>query len=243
MVVAGAAGNTGARVVERLLDAGFEVKAIARDGAKAREALGDACERVEVVEADLTKNKDAVREALAGAGSAIWCADTKSLGIKPGPLGMAAMAVPALRGVVPNPKPNFDALASFLDAAKDVAKDDFRFAMLTSAAVTRKGWHEDKQEHLDKVVDIPIVRLNPFGVLDVQREAEEVVRTSGVSYAIVRPVGLKDDDSWPPARPVLGQGDVLVGRANRRDATKQRGAPRALLRAECAAGRGRRSRS
>ncbi|XRB19559.1 NAD(P)-bd_dom domain-containing protein [Pseudoscourfieldia marina] len=224
IVVAGAAGQTGVRVVERLVERGFHVKAIVRDADKAKETLDAVMANaksgsVEIVKADLTKQKDAeaIRAALEGAQAAVWAADTKSLGIVPGPLGIAAMAVPALRGMVPKPKADFTALTNFLDAAKEVAKPNFRLAMLTSAAVTRLGWHEDKQKHLDSVVDIPIVRLNPFGVLDVQREAEEVVRTYGISYAIVRPVGLKDDDSWPPARPVLAQGDVLVGRANRRD--------------------------
>ncbi len=38
----------------------------------------------------------------------------------------------------------------------------------------------------------------------------------GVSYAIVRPCGL--NDQWPAgSRPVLSQGDVAVGRINRKD--------------------------
>ena len=67
--------------------------------------------------------------------------------------------------------------------------------------------------------DIPIVRLNPFGILDVKRESEETLRQSGVPYCIVRPCGL--NDKWPAgSRPVFSQGDVAVGRINRQDVAK-----------------------
>ena len=63
--------------------------------------------------------------------------------------------------------------------------------------------------------DIPIVRLNPLGILDVKRQGEEALRKGGASYAIVRPCGL--NDNWPSGRPILSQGDVAVGRINRGD--------------------------
>jgi uncharacterized protein YbjT (DUF2867 family) len=43
-----------------------------------------------------------------------------------------------------------------------------------------------------------------------------LVYDEGVEYCIVRPCGLNDD--WPSgSRPVFSQGDVAVGRINRRD--------------------------
>jgi uncharacterized protein YbjT (DUF2867 family) len=80
---------------------------------------------------------------------------------------------------------------------------DTCLALLSSAAVTRPAWSKEKKATFNSVVDIPIVRLNPFGTLDKQREQEQRVRESGVPYAIVRPVGLNSD--WAPGRPVLSQ--------------------------------------
>ena len=40
-----------------------------------------------------------------------------------------------------------------------------------------------------------------------------MLRASGLSYAIVRPTGLKFE-GWPQGRPLLSQGDVAVGRTN-----------------------------
>lgn len=88
--------------------------------------------------------------------------------------------------------------------------------MLSSAGVTRPDWTDEKKEELEGCAKIPIVRLNPFGILGVKRESEEKLRNCGVEYSIFRPCGL--NDSWSPnQRPVFSQGDVAVGRINRRD--------------------------
>jgi hypothetical protein len=91
-----------------------------------------------------------------------------------------------------------------------------RVVMLSSAGVTRLTWDDKKKELFPGAADIPIVRLNPFGILDVKRTSEEALRESGVPYCIVRPAGL--NDNWPAgSRPILTQGDVAVGRINRQD--------------------------
>lgn len=87
--------------------------------------------------------------------------------------------------------------------------------MCSSAGVTRPTWAEDKKQRYAGAADIPIVRLNPLGILDVKRQGEEALREGGASYAIVRPCGL--NDNWPSGRPILSQGDVAVGRINRGD--------------------------
>lgn len=63
------------------------------------------------------------------------------------------------------------------------------------------------------------MRLNPFGILGLKAESEKQLRKTGVDYCIVKPCGL--NDNWPAgARPVFSQGDVAVGRINRRDLAK-----------------------
>ena len=51
--------------------------------------------------------------------------------------------------------------------------------MLSSAGVTRPKWSDEKKALFPGSADIPIVRLNPFGILDVKAESEEKLRESG----------------------------------------------------------------
>merc|ERR1719440_964867 len=85
--------------------------------------------------------------------------------------------------------------------------------MCSSAGVTRPAWSDAKKEALVGAADIPIIRLNPGGILGKKCEAEEALRQSGLPYAVVRPTGLKFED-WPQGRPIFSQGDVAVGRTN-----------------------------
>jgi hypothetical protein len=108
-----------------------------------------------------------------------------------------------------------DAPADALEGASRIAATP-RVVMLSSAGVTRPAWDDKKKALLSGAADIPIVRLNPFGILDVKRSSEEALRDSGVPYCIVRPAGL--NDNWPAgSRPMLTQGDVAVGRIHRQD--------------------------
>ena len=63
--------------------------------------------------------------------------------------------------------------------------------------------------------DIPIVRLDPGGVLGRKRKAEKRLIRATPNYCVVRPCGL--DDAWAPGRVVVAQGDVAVGRTSRAD--------------------------
>jgi uncharacterized protein YbjT (DUF2867 family) len=64
-----------------------------------------------------------------------------------------------------------------------------------------------------------LLQQTKFGILDIKAESEEKLRHSGVEYCIVRPCGL--NDKWPSgSRPVFSQGDVAVGRINRKDVAK-----------------------
>lgn len=128
----------------------------------------------------------------------------------------------SLMQVALGPRRTIDSLGIMnLAAAFEGEKDDglARVVMCSSAGVTRPKWDESKKKKLEGAADIPIVRLNPFGVLNVKAESEEVLRGSGVGYCIVRPSGL--NDAWPSgSRPVFTQGDVAVGRSSRKDVAK-----------------------
>lgn len=75
--------------------------------------------------------------------------------------------------------------------------------MLSSAGVTRPGWPAAKKARLPGAADIPIVRLNPGGVLGLKCAAEQLLRDSGLPYCVVRPTGLNEE--WQPGRPVFSQ--------------------------------------
>ncbi|GMI10874.1 hypothetical protein TrRE_jg3048 [Triparma retinervis] len=62
-----------------------------------------------------------------------------------------------------------------------------------------------------------LARMNPGKILDAKARAEASLRRSNVPYAIVRPTGLKDAETWPSGRPVFSQGDYAVGRTTPED--------------------------
>jgi len=88
----------------------------------------------------------------------------------------------SLMQVALGPRRTIDSLGIMnLAAAFEGEKDDglARVVMCSSAGVTRPKWDESKKKKLEGAADIPIVRLNPFGVLNVKAESEEVLRGSG----------------------------------------------------------------
>ncbi|CAJ1426781.1 unnamed protein product [Effrenium voratum] len=224
VAVPGATGQLGRLVVEQLLSQELSVLALTRNLSKAE--LLPADERVKVVSWDPKEAEADAVSALADADVTLWCAEGRE--------GVAAMGkAMAAKGARPSGAP--------------------RVVMCSSAAVTRPVWSRRQKEQLAGAADIPIVRLNPGGsprlkagcvcsaggLLDQKRGAEQALRGSGASYAVVRPTGadgrfrvnassasfgplggLKDD--WPAGRPVLSQGDVAVGRTSRQDLAQLR---------------------
>jgi len=95
------------------------------------------------------------------------------------------------------------------------------FVMLSSAGVTRPAWNDAKKEKFVGCADIPIIRMNPGGVLGRKVVAEDLLRqndNNSIPYCVVRPTGLKfEDDEWPRGRTIFSQGDVAVGRMNAND--------------------------
>jgi uncharacterized protein YbjT (DUF2867 family) len=226
VAVAGATGQTGRLVVEELLSRGVkDVVAIVRDTSKAETVFPNRPENLKIVVCDLT-NESQIESALKGVDAAIWCAtgfsdstpDQNPLEKLKRFLGLGSAA----------PKESIDdiglpAFAKSLSSQESNGKKDLpplpKVVMCSSAGVTRPAWDAKKKKLLPGAADIPIVRLNPFGILDIKRGSEEKLRQSGIGYCIVRPGGL--NDKWPAgSRPVFSQGDVAVGRINRKDVAK-----------------------
>lgn len=45
--------------------------------------------------------------------------------------------------------------------------------MCSSAGVTRPSWPEDKKTRYPGAADIPIVRLNPFNILNIKKDGKK----------------------------------------------------------------------
>lgn len=71
-----------------------------------------------------------------------------------------------------------------IKAYKDVKPS---IVVVSSAAVERNAVIGDDAEARKK--DIPIVQLNPGGILNYKYMGEFAVRTSGYPYTVIRPVG------------------------------------------------------
>eukprot|EP00931_Biecheleriopsis_adriatica_P027241 TRINITY_DN16417_c0_g1_i1.p1 TRINITY_DN16417_c0_g1~~TRINITY_DN16417_c0_g1_i1.p1 ORF type:complete len:377 (+),score=61.87 TRINITY_DN16417_c0_g1_i1:27-1157(+) len=188
VAVAGATGRTGQLVVQELLRSGSvsKVLALVRNVSKAAEVFGTDNPQIQTVAWD-SGDEEATAAACEEADVAVWCAE--------GEAGLSSI--------------------SRAFAAKGSLDGQPRLVMCSSAAVTRPSWSTAKKQQFPGVADIPIVRLNPNGILGKKAAAEEVVRRSSVPYAIVRPTGL--NDAWPSGRPLLSQGDMAVGRMSRAD--------------------------
>jgi len=86
---------------------------------------------------------------------------------------------------------------------------------ISSAGVERNAYIATDDEARSK--DIPIVRLNPGGILNYKYEGELAVRASLLAYTIVRPTGLDQEDNGAGRCRVLEakQGDTISGKVSR----------------------------
>lgn len=216
--------------MRRLLELEVPVLALVRDADRAANVLDPTNELLDIRTTDLGSEEDVV-SALNGdekkCDAAIWCAT----GFSDSPDQGLLTKLKAVFGLATNAGGTIDAvgLPALGTALAGTPKrtlsrdggDDVlpKVIMLSSAGVTRPDWSEEKKSALEGCAGIPIVRLNPFGILGVKKESEEKLRTCGVDYCIFRPGGL--NDSWPSdRRPIFSQGDVAVGRINREDVAK-----------------------
>ena len=154
--VAGAAGQTGQRIVNTLVDRQIPVRAMVRDIGKARQILPS---QVELVLGDVLK-PSGLSEAI-GDSTVILS---------------ATGAAPSFDPTGPY-KVDFEGTKNLVNAAK--AKNIQQFVMVSSLC-TSQLFHP----------------LNLFWLILVwKKQAEEYLQQSGLTYTIVRPGGLKNEDN------------------------------------------------
>ena len=183
VAVAGATGRTGQRVVRGLLARDVPVLALVRDVDKAAGLFGPADARLAIRRTDLGSTEDVTAAVSEGeCDAAIWAAT----GFSDAPDQSFLTKIMAVLGFATNAAGSIDAvglpaLGKALAATPpaDPAAPLPRVVMLSSAGVTRPEWSEEKQRALEGCAGIPIVRLNPFGILGVKLESERQLRRSG----------------------------------------------------------------
>ena len=182
---------------ELLKDEQTTIRCFVRNETKAREVLPVDNPRVRFGPVDLEDPENVEQRTLDGdADAVVWCATGLA---SDGSTLIDQISLPTLAKALPK-------------VSRDAPPN---CVMLSSAAVTRPGWSSRKQKKFERSYDIPIVRLNPAGILGKKLNAEKKLARATPAFCVVRPVGLNDD--WPRGRPVFSQGDVAVGRSNRED--------------------------
>lgn len=199
VVVAGATGQTGRRVLERLAaKPGLSVIGGVRNVQKAQDALqkdstvirGAMVQKVASVDTSAVelKHLDVVKDSVDELAATMEGADSLVIatGFIPGnPLKMNAAA---------HEVDNLGTIA-LVDAAKKAGVK--KVVMVSSILTNGRNWGQEKSPGF--------VITNAFGnVLDEKIVAELYLRKSGLDYTIVRPGGLK---AQPPAGPLVISGE------------------------------------
>jgi len=209
VVVAGATGQTGRRVLERLAaQPGLSVVAGVRNVDKASKALSESStvvrgamiqqvasvdtSKVDLQHLDIVSDSiDTLAETLKGADSLVI-----AVGFVPGnPLKMNEEAH----------KVDNVGTVKLIDAAK--AAGVRKVVMVSSILTNGRAWGQEKSPGF--------VVTNAFGkVLDEKLVAENHLKASGLDYTIVRPGGLK---AQPPAGPLIisGEDTLIAGEVSR----------------------------
>ncbi|CAM9408799.1 unnamed protein product [Ascophyllum nodosum] len=243
VVVAGATERVGQLAVRRILELYDQVlvRAVVSDFSTGirvlREEQATYGVKLEIVAADLQSLRSAGK-AVAGASAVVFCAsgfaqnlsflrrfvNTVRLALNPKSVAeidgvkYTALALKAAKKVVPRERK-----AAAGNGGQQEESDDLqplfpnapRFVLLSSAAVTRPQWSSEEKALYPLAAEIPIVKLNPFNILNVKAEGEKELREVGIPYAVVRPCGLNDDH--PRGRPLFSVGDTAAGRICRED--------------------------
>ncbi|NER80294.1 MAG: SDR family oxidoreductase [Leptolyngbya sp. SIO1D8] len=162
VLVVGATGETGRRIVRLLLAKGIAVKAMVRDRPKAQEILSNS---VELVMGDVL-NSSSIEAAIADCTILICATGARPSFDPAGPYQV-----------------DFEGTKNLVDVAK--AHNIEHFILVSSLCVSR-FFHP----------------LNLFWlVLLWKKQAENYLVKSGLTYTIVRPGGLKNDDT--DSRPLI----------------------------------------
>lgn len=166
VVVAGATGQTGSRIYERLAASSMSVTGGVRNVEKAQKSLkGAPLAHLDVVQ----DSQDALAETMKGAdGLVIAC------GMNP---GKNLLRMSAAAHEVDNV-----GTCKLIDAAKQAGVK--KVVMVSSILTNGRAWGQENSAGF--------VATNAFGgALDEKLEAELHLRKSGLDYTIVRPGGLK----------------------------------------------------
>ncbi len=227
ILVAGATGGVGKRVVFHLLANNYRVRALVRDANKAKALLGDA---VELFEGDITLPETLNSQLMAGVSAVICC-----IGVR----------VQPVEGDTPNREKYYQGIKFYLPEVVDspemveyqgvknlsaIAKKYLRprenlsiesiqadgslplpqWIMVSSAGVTRPG-----RPGINLEEQPPAVRLNDQlgGILTWKLRGEEVVRECGLPYTIIRPCALTEKPGDKLL--VFDQGDTMTGQVSR----------------------------
>ncbi|GAB4217639.1 MAG: SDR family oxidoreductase [Synechococcales cyanobacterium] len=168
VLVAGATGETGRRIVQVLVKRGIPVRALVRDPEKARAILPAAAE---IVVGDVLQ-PDTLTTALRGCTVVI-----SATGARPGLDPLAPFQV------------DYQGTKNLVNAAKSAQIEHF---VLVSSLCVSEFFHP----------------LNWFFlVLFWKKQAEEYLQISGIPYTIVRPGGLKNEETSGGL--VLAEADTL----------------------------------
>lgn len=192
--VAGATGNTGARVVKELQSRGFSVIAGARNTEKATKLFPSGAK---IVPFDVEKlSSDEMAAALKGSKFLI-CAT----GFVPGnPFGMSQAAQAVDR----------DGTIKLVDAAKKAGIQ--RFVLVSSILTNGRAIGQENNPGF--------IITNAFGgILDEKLVAEKYLKESGLDYTILRPGGLQDKPVGGAA--VIAKEDTLLSGEVSRDVVAQ----------------------
>lgn len=191
IVVLGSNGKTGKQIVSLLAKSGVAVRPTLRDavkGASLFKDLGDSA--LPVVAADVTK-ADTLDPAIRDASAVIFAASASSKGGNAQQvdyLGVKTVAEECIKMKVP------------------------RLVVISSGAITRPD-------------SLGFKITNLFGnIMNYKLDGENALKATyaqfgdaSLSYAIIRPGGLLDNNAVGPSKIELNQGDTISGEVNRAD--------------------------
>ncbi len=224
ILVAGATGGVGKRVVSNLLANNYRVKALVRDANKAKALLDDS---VELFEGDITLAETLTPQLMAGVSAIISC-----IGVRVQPVeGDTPNREKYYQGikfylpeVVDSPEMvEYEGIKNLIEIAKkylsprenllNKAQGEMPtplWIMISSAGVTRPG-----RPGINLEEEPPAVRLNDQlgGILTWKLRGEDVVRESGLPYTIIRPCALTEKSGDKLL--IFDQGDNMKGQVSR----------------------------
>ena len=227
ILVAGATGGVGKRVVRHLLVNNYRVRALVRNAKEARASLGDS---VELFEGDITLPSTLNSQLMAEVSAVICCTGVRVQPVE----GDTPNREKYYQGikfylpeVIDSPEMvDYQGVKNLVEIAKNYLSSEGKlliesnqvydsqptpqWIMVSSAGVTRPG-----RPGINLEEQPPAVRLNDKlgGILTWKLRGEEVVRSSGLPYTIIRPCALTEKPGDKLL--IFEQGDTMKGQVSR----------------------------